>query len=190
MKTPLATLACLAVLPLAAAAQATKEDIKKLVAAGVSDDVVLTYVRANGPAPKLSADEIIELKQAGAGDKVLGALAGQTTAPAPAPAPARTEVVERVVERPTYVYSTPSVSSYWCSSHYCYDTCHTYVRPIVTYSSPYYYGYGYGGYYRRPYYSYYSGYCGPSYYRPSVGVGYSWGGHHGSRWGVGVRWGW
>ena len=177
MKTTLATFAFLAALPLAAAAQATKDDIKKLAAAGVSDDVILTYVRANGPLPKLSADDIIELKQAGAGEKVLNALAGQTTAlaPAAAPAPARTEVVERVVERPTYVYTTPSVSSYWCSSHYCYDTCHTYVRPIVTYSSYY---------YHRPYY--YSHY----YYRPSVSVGYGWGRRCGSRWGVGIGWGW
>jgi hypothetical protein len=174
MKTMIATFGFLAALPLAAAAQVTKEDIKKLVAAGVSEDVVLTYVRANGPAPKLSADDIVELKQAGAGEKVLAALAaGTTSAPAPAP---RTEVVERVVEKPvyvpqtTYVYSTPSSSSYWCSSHYSYDGCHTYVRPIVTYgyySSWYprhYYGGYYGGYYR-------SSHCYP---RSRVGISVGW----------------
>jgi len=177
MKKTLTAFAFLAALPLAAAAQVSKDDIKKLVSAGVSDDVVLTYVRANGPAPRMSADDLIELKQAGAGEKVLGALASGSSAPAPAP---RTEVVERVVEKPvyvpqtTYVYSTPSVSSYWCSSHYGYDSCHTYVRPVVSYS-----------YYPRYYYSgsYYGSYCGPSYYRS----------HHYSsrpRFGLSVGWRW
>lgn len=140
------------------AAQVTKEDIKKLVAAGVSEDVVLTYVRANGPAPKLSADDLVELKQAGAGEKVLAALAaGTTNAPAP-----RTEVVEKPVYVPqtTYVYSQPAASSYWCSSHYGYDSCSTYVRPVYTYA----------GYYPR----YYGGYYGSGYYRGGY-VGYGWG---------------
>jgi hypothetical protein len=173
MKKTLAAFTFLAALPLAAAAQVSKEDIKKLVAAGVSDDVVLTYVRANGPAPRLSADDLIELKQAGAGEKALAALAGGgSSAPAPAP---RVEYVEKPVYVPqtTYVYSTPSASSYWCSSHYSYDGCGTYVRPIVNYS--------YSGYY-YPRHSYYYGssYCG-SYYgghhyysRPRVGISFGW----------------
>ena len=175
----LATLAFLAVLPLAAAAQVSKEDIKKLVAAGVSEDVVLTYVRANGPAPRMSADDLIELKQAGAGDRVLSALAGGSPSPAPVPVPAvRTEVVERVVERPVYVpqtayvYSNPGVSTYWCSSHYSYDGCSHYVRPIVTYAS---YS-SYSSCYPRSYYS--PSYFGSSYYhcssRPRVGISVGW----------------
>ncbi|HYF00688.1 MAG TPA: hypothetical protein VEJ18_17335 [Planctomycetota bacterium] len=167
------SLAFLVAAPLAAVAQASKDDIKKLAAAGVSDEVILAYVRSNG-APRLSADELIELKNAGVTEKVLAALASPA-APAPAPstpAPAtRTEVVERVVEQPVYrtqyVY-TPSVSSYWCSAHYCYDSCRPYYYyPTYTYVRPY------------PYYSSY--YCGPSYRyysypRVSVGFGFSWGG--------------
>lgn len=169
MKTALTAFAFLAALPLAAAAQVTKEDIKKLVAAGVSDDVVLTYVRANGPAPRMTADDLIELKQAGAGEKTLASLASGGSNPS-TPAP-RVEVVEKPVYVPqtTYVYSTPSVSSYWCSSHYSYDGCSSYyARPVV-----------YGSYY-YPRYSYYSGYCGPSYYgrhyysRPRVGISVGW----------------
>lgn len=193
MKKLLATLAFLAAVPLAAVAQVTKEDIKKLVAAGVSDDVVLTYVRANGPAPKMSADDIVELKQAGAGEKVLAALASGTNTPStPAPEPVPAQVVERPVYVPqtTYVYSQPGVSSYWCSSHYCYDSCSTYVRPIVTYSTPYYYSYPY---WSRPYYGYAPRYYS-SWYRPSfgVGVGYGWGYRScgRSRVGISVGWGW
>ncbi|HEX7899644.1 MAG TPA: hypothetical protein VF950_17880 [Planctomycetota bacterium] len=176
MKKTFAALAFLAALPLAAAAQVSKEDIKKLVAAGVSEDVVLTYVRANGPAPRMSADDLIELKQAGAGEKVLAALAsGTTSAPAPRP-----QVVEQPAYAPqtTYVYSTPPASSYWCSSHYSYDGCSTYVRPVVSYGyyPSYYGGYGYYG----------GGYCGPSYYRRPYYSGY-YGGYYGGRCGSGAR---
>ena len=192
MKKTFAALAFLAALPLAAAAQVSKEDIKKLVAAGVSEDVVLTYVRANGPAPRMSADDLIDLKQAGAGEKVLAALAsGTTSVPAPAP---RSEVVEQPAAAPqtTYVYSNPAPSSYWCGSHYAYDGCSTYVRPIVNYGT-------YGGYYPRYYGGYgyggYGGYCGPSYYRPYYGgiYGSYYGGKYcgsGARIGVSFGWRW
>lgn len=160
-----------AVLPLAADAQVSKADIKKLAAAGVSEDVILTYIRANGGAPRMSADDLVDLKQAGVGDRVLASLAGATTSPAaPAPAP-----IERVVERPVYVpqttYVYPAASSYWCGSHYAYDHC-----------KPYYY---------RPYVAYAGWY--PRYYN-SWGVGYTryWGGHCRPRTGVsvGIGWGW
>src|SRR5262245_19939343 len=73
MKTLAMTLTFLA-LPLALAAQVTKEDIKKLTAAGISDEVILSYVKANGPVAKLSAEDVIELKQAGASEKLLSVI--------------------------------------------------------------------------------------------------------------------
>lgn len=156
-----AAFALFAALPLAAAAQVSKEDIKKLAAAGVSEDVILTYVRANGGAPRMSADDIVELKKAGVGDRVLAALAGSTSAPAPA-------VVERVVEKPVYVPQTTYVYSS-TPSYYTYDS----------YPSYYYRPYVYASWYPR---SYYSGWCGPSYRssyyysscRPRVGVSIGW----------------
>lgn len=51
--------------PLAAWADVTKDDVKKLHAAGVSEDVILAYIKANGPLAKLSADDLIDLKKAG-----------------------------------------------------------------------------------------------------------------------------
>ncbi len=150
-----AAFALFAALPLTAAAQASKEDIKKLAAAGVSEDVILTYVRANGGAPRMSADDIVDLKKAGVGDRVLNALAGSTSAPAPA-------VVEKpvYVPQPTYVYSSTPVY---------YDS----------YPSYYYRPYVYSSWYPR---YYYSGWCGPSYRssfyysscRPRVGVSIGW----------------
>ncbi len=166
--------ATLAALPLAAAADVSKEDIKKLVAAGVGDDVIVTFIRANSPVHKLSADDVVELKQAGASEKVLGALMG--SAPA---APARkVETVERVVEKQvyvpqtTYVYSTPS---YYPSSYYY---------------GGYYPGYySYGSYY--PSYAYYPRYS-YSYYRPHVYRGYSGYSYraYSPRVGVSVGWCW
>jgi hypothetical protein len=152
--------AALAALPLAASADVSKEDIKKLVAAGVGEDVILTFIRANGPAHKLSADDVVELKQAGASERVLGAMMGASSA-----APARrVETVERVVEKQvyvpqtTYVYSTPS---YYYPSVYSYGSCYPYT---------YYPRYSYGGYYG----SYYRGYGGYRYYGPRVGVSVGW----------------
>ena len=148
-------LTLLASLPLAA--QVTKEDIKKLAAAGISDEVILSYVKSNGPVAKLSAEDVVELKQAGASEKVLSVVLSSSAA-TPAPAPEyRNE--SRVVER--QVYSPPATT-------YVYD------------SSPYYYPYYsssyYSGYYPRYYYPTYSSYCAPrysyaSYCSPSISLG-------------------
>jgi hypothetical protein len=160
MKKALIALGFLAALPLAAAAQTTKEDLKKLVAAGVGDDVILAFVRANGPAPKLSADDVAELKKAGASNQVLASLMG--TAPS-APAP---RVVEKVVEKEVYVPRTTYVTSpaYYTDAWY---------SPSYYYSS----AYAYPSYTYRPYYS--SGWCYPSYRysycAPRFGFGVSFG---------------
>ncbi|MFN3485431.1 MAG: hypothetical protein ACK44W_08125 [Planctomycetota bacterium] len=174
MRTPkkvLLSLAFLAGFPLAVAADVGKEEIKKLVAAGVSDDVILAYIRAHGPVARLSADDVVELKQAGASERVLGALVNPAAAPTPVPAPERT--VERVVERPVYVPQTtyvyvPGYSTVWCGTHYRYDTCVTYVTPYAS-----------------------TTYCYPTYryswyYPPSVGFSYYRLGRH---WSWGVRYG-
>lgn len=141
MKKFLIAAAVLAAFPLAAAADITKEDIKKLIGAGISDEVIVTFIRSHGPVSKLSPDDLIELKQAGASEKVLGAVAGGASAPA------QKVVVQRNVAVPqtTVVYDTPTYtylpSAAWCSSHYLYDSCYG-VRPY-TFSSYYYPRYSY-----------------------------------------------
>lgn len=84
----------------------TKEDLKKLTAAQISDGVILAYIRSHGPVPKLSAQDLIELKNAGVSEKVLEQLASGD--PKPAPAPVQTKVIERrihVVPPPAVVYA-------------------------------------------------------------------------------------
>lgn len=193
MKKILMTLSLMAALPMALAAQVSKEDLKKLAAAGISDDVIVSYVRANGGVARLSAEDVIELKQAGASERVLSVALGNVPA---APAPSYT--------RPATEYSQPP------STTVVYDS-QPYYSPSVTYSAyvggyPYYYPYYYGGYYGGycypryyntgycyPHYynscnyvsPYYRGYAGVSGYRSgvSVGVGFS-SGHVGA--GIGV----
>lgn len=170
MKALAMTLTFLAGLPLALAAQVSKEDLKKLCAAGISDEVILSYVKANGPVAKLSAEDVIELKQAGASEKLLS-----TVLAAPAAAPATERVVEKtVVTRPattTYVYDTPY---YYTPSAYSYDYYPTsYYYPTYSYYPRY-----YGSYY---YPRYYSSYC-----YPSFSVGFSSGRWCGTRGSFGV----
>jgi hypothetical protein len=167
MKNVALALAVMALLPLTASADVTKEDIRKLAAAGISDDVILAYIRSNGPISKFSAGDVVDLKQAGASERVLTAL---MSAPAPVAAPeVRPQIIERVVEKPVYVPQTTYVvdtTTRWCSSHYSYDGCAPYYAPT----------YYYGGYHHYPRYysSYYSsGYrgCSP---RGGWSVGFGW----------------
>ena len=173
MKTLTIALAFLAGLPLAASAQVTKEDIKKLTGAGISDDVILSYVKANGGVARLSADDMVELKQSGASEKLLSSIlsvapsAEPRTAPAaaPAPAPANTYVYNT-----TPYYYTPSSAYY---SDYYYPS--SYYYPYYSYS--YYPRYYSTSCYPRS--SYYYSSCYPRYYSSGVSIGVYGGGHYG-----------
>lgn len=145
------SIALLTALPLAAEAGTTKEDIKKLAKAGVSDDVVLSFIRANGTIPNLTSDDVVELKAAGVSDRVLSAL--MTTARREEPV--RTETRTEVVERKVYV---PSTAVYYyddCAPRYYYS-CYPYTYYSypswsvgVYYGGGYSYRRGWGGYYYR-----------------------------------------
>jgi len=152
MKTLTMTLTFLAALPLALAAQVSKEDIRKLCSAGISDEVILSYVKANGPVAKLSAEDVIELKQAGASEKLLSVILG-----APQAAPAQERVVEKqVMPRPATTYVYDSTPYYYTPSSYSYDYYPTsYYYPTYSYYPRYYSSY----YYPR----YTSSYCYPSF---------------------------
>ena len=174
MKTLAMTLTLLAGLPLALSAQVSKEDIKKLTAAGISDEVILSYVKANGPMAKLSAEDVIELKQAGASEKLLSVILNS---------PAAERAAERVVER--QVVTRPATSSVVIDSTPYYYTPSSYSYDYYPSSSYYYYpGYSY---YPRTYSSYYyPRYSYSSYCYPSFSVGFSTGRWCGSRGTFGV----
>jgi hypothetical protein len=162
-------LSFLAALPLAVAAQVTKEDLKKLAAAGISDEVILSYIKANGGVAKLSAEDVVELKQAGASEKLLSVALGSAQVPSAAPVPPPS---------PAPAYSTEQYAA--PSSTYVYDSSPYYYTPGVSYAAlsigpvwPFYY---YGGYYNN--YCYprtygYRGYYSPRYYSTGYSRGFS-----------------
>ena len=113
MKTVVGTLAAVLLLSAACTAEVTKEDLKKLAGAQVSDSVVIAYVRSHGPMPKLSAQDFIDLKTAGVSEKGLEEVAAGDPKPAPAPQTVRTQVIERRV----HVVPPPAVV---CVPRVCY----------------------------------------------------------------------
>ena len=74
MRKMILTLALLVGVPMALSAEVSKEELKKLAAAGISDNVILTYVKSHGPMAKLSPEDVIELKKAGVTDGLLAAI--------------------------------------------------------------------------------------------------------------------
>ncbi len=69
-----------------AAQQAMNNDaVIKMVKAGLSDDLIVTTINASPGTYDTSADGIIALKQAGAGDKVIAAMVAKAAAPAAPP---------------------------------------------------------------------------------------------------------
>lgn len=119
MKNSITALAFLLATPLAIRAEVTKEDLRKLCAAGISDATILTYVRANPPLRTLTAIDLVDLRRAGASDILLSSLLGLATGTASpgeelTPAPAVSEV-----------YTVPASDQSTVSYDSCYpaDSC-------------------------------------------------------------------
>jgi hypothetical protein len=87
----------------AAFADVDKEELKKLLQAGFSDELILSYARAKGSVSKLSADDVVELKKAGFSDGLLTNLL-RLAEPAPNPMPATSAAVQRLLSDPDIVY--------------------------------------------------------------------------------------
>lgn len=100
-------------------ADVSKEDIRKLVSAGISEDVVLLFIRANGPVERMTSDDLVQLRATGASDRVLSAVLGSAQAgPAPAvqltpQAPPQDETPPPVLPQTTLAdYTTTDTSPY------------------------------------------------------------------------------
>ena len=92
-----------AALNLPAGADVTKQEILTLTKAGVSDDVIISYVRKNGPVAKLSAEDIVELKKANVSDPVMKVLLEPDVAKEVKPAPKK-PTVRRFTSDPATIY--------------------------------------------------------------------------------------
>ena len=121
----------------------SKEEIKRLVEAGISDDVIVAYVRTHGPVQALTTQDLIDLRSANVSEKVLTAMISSASLPR------ETVTPEPVPEEAPVTYSYP----WYYADGYYYDY---YAGPYVWwYLGPgrcryphhyWYYSHGYYGY--------------------------------------------
>lgn len=76
MRKILLGVSALAMMASAAWADVTKEDVKALLQAGVSEGVIVSYVNDHRPVRYLSREDLLELKLAGASNGLLAFLTG------------------------------------------------------------------------------------------------------------------
>ncbi|HXX92338.1 MAG TPA: hypothetical protein VEN81_01810 [Planctomycetota bacterium] len=135
----------------------TKEDVKKLVAAGVSENAIVSFIRSHGPVSPLSSEDLIELRKAKVSERILATLLEMSRVPPGTPP---------VPPAEDYTTTAPTYTSPW---YYPYG---------------YFYGYAYGpyaGWYLGP--GYYWRY--PYWHRYPYGYpyrGYPYGDHWGPHW--------
>ena len=104
----------------------TKDDVRKLLVAGISEETILHFIHRNAPSAPLSPEDITELKNAGAGDKVLNAMLEASKASASSYSSESTPA--------------PSITTYY-SSYSTYDYPYYYPYSFYYPYYPYYYGY-------------------------------------------------
>jgi len=114
----------------------SKEDLKKLLAVKISDTTIIAYIRSHAPAPKLSAEDLVDLKAAGASSEVLAAMVEASAAKAP-PAPSENYTT------PSYSYDSSVPYGTTPSSYAYYDGYPYYPYYPYGYAYPY-YGFGFG----------------------------------------------
>ena len=170
-------------------------EVEKLVRAKIGDDTIVAFVAASGIPYRLTAADLIALKQQGVSDRVLDAMLARQkasydapsvpvaaaqaavapAAPAPAPAPAQP------------VYAAPGQTVYpGGPAPVQAPTTIVVQQPPPTVVQPVYYEPAVVPYYRGSPYGYYGPYWGPS-LSLSVGLGRGWGigygGYYGGYWG-------
>jgi hypothetical protein len=116
------TLAILAQLAAPAAADVGKEELKKLTQAGLSDELILGYVRHKGPLARLSADDVLELKKAGLSDALLVSLLPLQEPPVNQRPSSTNAATAKLLADPDVVYDGRAFypRSYFSSDHAAY----------------------------------------------------------------------
>jgi len=110
---------------------ALKKQILSLVQAKMADPIIISYIRRNvSPGNRISSQDVVELKQAGASDAVLTALVEATASASDQAAPSGSAGGPSTTIYPenstTYVYSYPDYpygyyyGSYWPYYYYPY----------------------------------------------------------------------
>ncbi len=142
--------------PLTLLAQVSKEEVRRLLDAHVSEQTIVSYVQRNGPMEALSVEDLSDLKSAGASDSLLQALIQAQTASSYNRTPS-TDSTPYTTESSTVIYDSPQ---YYYYSSPAYPT-YAYSYPAPYYSTYYPYRYYYPSY---PYRYYPNRYYAPSHY--------------------------
>ncbi len=165
-------------------------EVEKLVKAKIGDDTIVAFVASSNTSYRLTASDLISLKEQGVSDRVLEAmLARQRTsseAPQVAVAQAAPVVQQQQPAQPapgqTVYPGGPVPMQQQPTTIVVQQPAQTVVQPVY-YPSTSYYGYA------PSYYPYSYGYGYSSYWYPSVGVsfglGRGWGGYYGGHYGGG-----
>jgi hypothetical protein len=159
--------------PLTLLAQVSKEEVRRLLDAHVSEQTIMSYVQRNGPMDALSVEDLGDLKNAGASDTLLQALIQAQTAYSTKPP--STDSTGSYTESSTVIYDSPQY--YYPSTAY---PAYSYSYPAPYYYSyyPYSYSYPYRYYSSYPYRYYPNRY--PTYHGGhSYPYNYSSSGYHG-----------
>ena len=123
--------------PLPLLAEVTREEVRRLLDAHVSETTIMAYVQRNGPMEAMSVEDLGELKGAGASDNLLKALIqAQASTYGQAPSPS-TEPSYPDSTTP-YDYSAASPYDYSYASPY---DAYPYYSAYYPYSYPYSYPY-------------------------------------------------
>jgi len=112
-----------------ASAAITNYDLVEMTRAGVSDEVIISTMRARGTRLDLSPNALITLKQNGVSDRVVLAAQNMSTAPAAYPVAPGPIIVREA--RPTTVIVAPDP---WYHGHWHYPYYHCRPRTHVHYS--------------------------------------------------------
>jgi hypothetical protein len=98
----------------------TIPQVVAMAAAGLSDEVIATHIRANGVAQRPTADDLIALKSQGVSDFVINAMQSQPPITAqPAPVAAQPVIIEEhYYGRPAYPYFYGSYAPPYRRHHY------------------------------------------------------------------------
>ena len=152
-------------LPLAA--DVTKDEVRRLLEAHVSDQTLIAYVQKNGPMQPLTIDDLTQLKNAGASDELLRfLLESSRSSDAMTPAPSTNDYSS---DSTTVIYGAPQYY-YYPSTYPSYAYAPVYPAYTYSYYYPYRYPYRYYPYRSYPYHNY------PYYARPHPYSHYSGGG--------------
>jgi hypothetical protein len=128
--------------PLTLLAQVSKEEVRRLLDAHVSDATIVSYVQRNGPMDPLTIDDLSDLKNAGASDDLLRSLIEASRTSSGPQTPPAGSTVPYSTESSTVIYDTPQYSYYYPSYSYSYPAYAPYY-PTYYYSSYYPYRYRY-----------------------------------------------